>query len=161
MLEPIDVIYNAMKGGSIAGLTHQKVSYGGDAQSVIALADEGYIFYMWSDGVRTAERTDTNITLKLKVTAAFLPITETVRVAYVASSGGSIIGSKMQYVSFGGDAETVTAVADEGYIFVGWSDGATTAERTDKSITLPQTVRAIFQPIDSEEEAAGLVCKDY
>lgn len=53
---------------------------------------------------------------------------------YLASDGGRVKGEQIQIVDKGEDAETVTAVAKEGYVFVGWSDGVSTAERTDKNV---------------------------
>jgi hypothetical protein len=42
----------------------------------------------------------------------------------------------------------ITAVAAEGYYFVGWSDGVTTASRTDENITSDISVTATFALID-------------
>jgi len=64
---------------------------------------------------------------------------------YGASEGGTIEGEAEQSVEEGKNGTAVTAVADEGYEFVKWSDDVTTATRQDKSIKENITVTAIFQ----------------
>ncbi len=63
--------YIAGPGGSISGLTPQTVNYGASGSEVIAVANVGYSFTGWSDGVMTASRTDTNVVANLNVTANF------------------------------------------------------------------------------------------
>ena len=46
-----------------------------------------------------------------------------VRVDYVAGIGGMIEGDEAQIILQGTDTESVTAVADDGYMFKCWSDG--------------------------------------
>ncbi len=64
---------------------------------------------------------------------------------YEAGEGGTIQGETSQNVIIGGDAKTVTAVPNEGYEFVKWDDGVTTAARTDKNVKADKTYTAIFQ----------------
>lgn len=52
-------------------------------------------------------------------------------VEYTAGTGGSISGEATQRVEKGGDTQSVRAVPDSGYQFVGWSDGVESAERSD------------------------------
>jgi len=54
---------------------------------------------------------------------------------YVAGEHGLISGLSPQSVAHGSDGVTVTAVPDAGYHFTSWSDGVTTASRTDLDIT--------------------------
>ncbi|NLB51894.1 MAG: cadherin-like domain-containing protein, partial [Syntrophomonadaceae bacterium] len=63
---------------------------------------------------------------------------------YAAGSGGSITGNTAQTVSYGGSGTEVSAVADQGYHFVQWSDGKTNAARTDTNVTGNINVTAIF-----------------
>lgn len=63
---------------------------------------------------------------------------------YAAGEGGSVTGETEQVVKEGEDGSTVTAVADFGYKFVKWSDGVTTAERTDREVSEDITVTAEF-----------------
>jgi len=52
----------------------QIVVYGGDALTVTAVPAPGYGFLRWSDGVRTATRTDMNIRADLTVAAIFAEV---------------------------------------------------------------------------------------
>lgn len=63
---------------------------------------------------------------------------------YAAGEGGGVTGETEQVVKEGEDGSTVTAVADFGYKFVKWSDGVTTAERTDRQVDGDVTVTAEF-----------------
>lgn len=72
-------------------------------------------------------------------------------VTYIVEDGGYIEGEADQLVLDGKDAETVIAVADEGYVFVGWDDGAKKPARTDRAITQSQIYTALFIPIEDEE----------
>ena len=63
--------YTAGNGGRIIGTLMQTVESGSEGASVIAVADEGYEFAGWSDGVETAERKDTNVKKDIIVTALF------------------------------------------------------------------------------------------
>ena len=62
-------------------------------------------------------------------------------VQFLASEGGRIVGRQIQTIPEGGTSEPVTAVAEEGYYFVGWSDGNSMTNNTDESIT--QSVRVL------------------
>ena len=50
--------YSADDGGFIDGVANQTVEHGADGSEVTAVADTGYHFTTWSDGVATASRTD-------------------------------------------------------------------------------------------------------
>jgi uncharacterized repeat protein (TIGR02543 family) len=73
-------------------------------------------------------------------------------VNYIATTGGTLTGTAAQTVKKGQQASTVTAVANNGYTFVGWSDGKATASRTDINITSNHTFRAIFSKNASEPD---------
>lgn len=66
-------------------------------------------------------------------------------VEYIAQTGGSIIGETKQSIEHGINGSKVVATPDEGYEFVGWSDGNTKAERTDINITESKTYTAEFK----------------
>ncbi len=68
----------------------------------------------------------------------------TYTLSYRAGVGGSIEGSATQVVRYGGSGTSVTAVPSAGYVFTGWSDGATVTSRTDAHITADKTVTAQF-----------------
>lgn len=63
--------YAAGVGGTLTGASEQVVAQGADGSAVIAVADTGYTFTQWSDGVLTASRTDTAVIAALSVTAQF------------------------------------------------------------------------------------------
>ena len=67
--------YIAGANGSISGNTSQNVTSGLDGTQVAAIANSGYVFSSWSDGLNANPRTDTNVTSNISVTANFLPNT--------------------------------------------------------------------------------------
>ncbi len=125
--------YAADAHGELIGDTSQQVKHGGSGTSVTAVPDPGYHFVQWSDGIETAERTDTNVTGDLSVTAEFAINVYTL--TYTAGTHGKLTGVTSQQVEHGSDGASVTAVPDSGYHFVKWSDGVTAAERTDTNVT--------------------------
>ena len=76
-------------------------------------------------------------------------------VLYTASNGGKLrIGEDTnlkekisQSVKYGENAEKVTAIPNEGYYFVKWSDGLTDYERQDKNIIKELQISAEFAEI--------------
>ncbi len=138
--------YTAAEGGRIVGSPTQTVSAGANGDSVMAIADEGYEFIGWSDGVQSAERLDENVWADISVTAQFAKIPE-YTLNYSAQRGGYIRGDALQTVLRGEGGTAVTAVAEEGYEFVGWSDGEQSAERLDENVTENISVSAQFEKI--------------
>ena len=67
----VEVMYMEEDGGHIEGEPVQIVSAGGDCTEVVAVADDGYVFDIWSDGVTTPERTDKNVVQSMTVFALF------------------------------------------------------------------------------------------
>ncbi|MFA6027598.1 MAG: chitobiase/beta-hexosaminidase C-terminal domain-containing protein [Patescibacteria group bacterium] len=63
---------------------------------------------------------------------------------YTAGTNGSIVGSATQTVNQGEDGTEVVATPDAHYHFVSWSDGVTTAARTDANASSDITVSASF-----------------
>jgi len=137
--------YTSAGNGSISGTTPQTVANGGSGTQVTAVPNTGYYFLIWSDSVGTAARTDTNVTADKSVIAYFYINSYTL--TYNAGTGGTISGTTPQTVNHGSNGSQVTAVPNGGYIFVNWSDGVTTASRTDTSITANKTVTANFTAI--------------
>ena len=76
----------------------------------------------------------------------------TATVTYTVNGKGAILGASKQDVEIGGDATTVIAVANEGWIFVGWDDGYPLPSRTDKGITESVSYTAIFAEGETDEE---------
>ncbi len=63
--------YHAGENGKIEGEQHQQVKYKEDGTSITAIADKGYRFLCWSDGVDTPIRKDINVKDNIEVTAYF------------------------------------------------------------------------------------------
>ena len=72
-------------------------------------------------------------------------------VKYETDGNGTINGEATQIVVEGEDCSQVTAVPDEGYEFVKWSDGITTPERQDKNVTEDKTITAQFKKKEPSE----------
>ncbi len=137
--------YYAAEGGRIEGEVLQTVESGKSGTKVTAVADKGYEFVEWSDGVTTATRTDENIEENFSVTARF--DIATYNLHYLTDGNGTIEGNAKQTAKYGENGTEVKAVPDEGYKFVKWSDGVTTAVRADKNIKGNISVEAKFEKI--------------
>lgn len=142
--------YSAGENGSISGDTPQTVEHGQDGTEVTAVPDEGYHFVQWNDGVTSAVRTDLGVTGDINVTAEFA--INSYSLFYLAGENGSISGDTPQTVEHGQNGTEVTAVPDEGYHFLQWNDGVTTAARIDPGVTNDINVTAQFA-IDEWEVA--------
>ncbi|MFO7811490.1 MAG: DUF1566 domain-containing protein [Pelovirga sp.] len=66
---------------------------------------------------------------------------------YLATEGGSLVGPVEQEIEEGEDALEVTAVAADGFEFVGWSDGVTAVVRREQAVAENLTVTATFEPL--------------
>lgn len=141
--ERVRVSYRAEEGGYIDGETEQAVEKFGTSVLVIAVADEGYDFVGWSDGVKSAARKDYDIAADFVVTAKFAK--RSFSVYYQASAGGRVEGKAVQIVKWQEAAEPVTAEANVGYTFIGWSDGVTANPRRDVDIRGEMAVTALFE----------------
>lgn len=73
-----------------------------------------------------------------------------VNVTYLVEGGGEISGEPEQPVPTGGNASTVVAVEEDGWMFVRWSDGSKDPVRTDRNLTEDLTVTAIFEEIPED-----------
>ena len=159
----ITVHYRATEGGSV-GVQDREVVYGQNVPPAYAETEwKGHHFESeflgWSDGVTTRKRQDLNITEEFTVTAIFQPRTWEIR--YEATEGGRIIGETVQTRKFLEDFSQVEAVADEGYVFVRWSDRVLAYRRIDGTLKayypekdtlfkggFTATVTAIFEKIE-------------
>lgn len=131
------ITYIATEGGYIEGELHQENEF----SPVRAVANDGYIFLGWSDGVAEATRTDVAPQGNIKIKANFAPKTYSVK--YNSEHGGSVEGNLDQTISHGSSSKPVKAVADLGYKFLCWSNG----EQTEEIVVSPKediTLTAIF-----------------
>lgn len=78
-------------------------------------------------------------------------VEEAVTIQYKAGTGGTIQGTVTQTVTKGASTSQVTAIANTGYSFVKWSDGSTSASRTDTA-TADTTYTAEFAKNTIEEK---------
>jgi hypothetical protein len=67
----IAVTYFVEEGGEIEGLTDQLVAPGEDAAPVVAVAQDGWVFVEWDDGVKNPERHDLDVQSEIYVEAIF------------------------------------------------------------------------------------------
>jgi hypothetical protein len=133
----------ASEGGRIDGEVFQSVYYDGDALAVTAVPEVGFEFSGWSDNTNVNPRVVTGAT-ESRVFRANFALME-FDVEYAATTGGSIQGEFNQKIKYGGSAGPVTAVADDGYYFLRWSDGLETPQREDAAVVSDFMVEAIFE----------------
>lgn len=69
--------------------------------------------------------------------------------------GGMIEGDIFQRILVGDSTDEVLAIAEDGYVFVGWSDGYDDACRRDSNLKEGMKVFAIFEEIAEDEEEDG------
>ena len=77
-----------------------------------------------------------------------------ISVSYFVDEGGEIDGEADQILSKGANATPVMAVPDEGWVFVGWDDGVSSAYREDINITGDIFVMALFEQIEEDDPDA-------
>ncbi len=140
----------------------QRVPKGSRTTILVARPDKGCKFIGWSDGVQDILRVITDVQENITLIAYFERLSYTVE--YIAGEGGRIEGETVQTLLVGERTKAVTVVADEGYRFVGWSDGwgdyplfrsdhigqNAYDENGDPYYRLGFTVTAIFEKIDDE-----------
>jgi hypothetical protein len=141
----LEVTYTHTQGGSISGVVTQSIRPWGSATTVTAVADSGFAFISWSDGVRSAQRTDVNLRASLAVEAQFERMTHTV--TFNAGNGGTIIGVQSQAILHGESSSVVTAQPDAGYVFAGWDDGVSSASRMINPVERNYVITAQFNPV--------------
>lgn len=76
-----------------------------------------------------------------------------VKVEYLAGTGGVIEGDESQIIVQGTDTESVTAVADDGYMFKCWSDGLMDPTRYDVGVMEDIMLTAEF--VELEDDGSG------
>lgn len=125
------ISYGINGPGNIEGDAIQYVLDGGNTTSVTAVPSIGAKFVKWSDGLTSPTRSDMSISDNIKVYAEFTQVNDICYMSYAAAQGGTISGETHQVVLKGFKGTAVTAVPNEGYAFIKWSDGVMTATRTD------------------------------
>lgn len=138
------VEFTSTVGGSVTGDLIQTITHGGNGTEVTAVPDSGFNFVGWSDGLGTLSRTPTNVTSSGIFTAIFEEIGQ-FTIQFNATAGGTILGNTTQVIMQGGNGTKVTAVADPGFNFVGWSDGFGGVSRTPTNVNASAVFTAIFE----------------
>lgn len=80
---------------------------------------------------------------------ALTPDPQQYEVTYEVMGEGMVEGDMFQVVLEGKDASAVTAVADDEWAFMGWSDGVKSPLRVDKRVDKDITVVAIFMELEA------------
>lgn len=137
------VTVNPPGGGSVVRKPDSSTYSPGTHVILDAQANPGYLFSNWSEDAAGRKNTVT-ITMDSdeKATANFKINSFTL--TYTAGDGGTIKGTSPQTVEYGGSGTLVKAQPNEGYKFTKWSDGITTAERTDSNVTSDGSFTANF-----------------
>ena len=163
----VSVTYEATEGGTIIGEKNQSATITKPSyffKEVTAVADEGYVFKGWSDGTMTESRRDI-LSSDRTYTAIFKKLHT---ITFIAGKGGTIRGNLVQEVAEGETNFSVTAIANPGYVFTGWSTGATTniLRVTPEEAT---EVTAYFEPVTlslpviniNTENDAPIITKEF
>ncbi len=134
---PCDIVLSLSKDNGADGYAHAVTHYSGD----IANVEPGTNRHIVWD-IRADYPEETLPEASIRVMADDENIVHTIQ--YVAGEHGSIIGATVQTLDHGQDGEAVTAVPEEGYRFVAWSDGVTAPIRRDICVTGSLDVTANF-----------------
>ena len=147
-----NITFSAGSGGTVSPSGKQSVKPNGGISST-ATPNSGYKFVRWdgSGGGTVGDKTSPTLTINsvnsdATYTAIFeaLPI-EQFTLTYIAGTGGTITGTTPKKVNKGASGTAVTATPNTGYTFEKWSDGKTTASRTDTNVQANATYTAVFQ----------------
>ncbi len=145
-----NVTFTSGANGSLQGAQSQTVAAGGSTTSITAVPNSNYVFIGWSgDYSGTANPlTLSNVQENKLVKAEFERIQYTA--VFTAGEGGTIEGSAEQMVYHGDSASPVTAVANTGYEFSGWSGDAsgTGNPLTVSNVVGNISITANFTPLE-------------
>ncbi len=148
--------YIADEGGTIIGLSEQRVAIGERTEEVRVKANSGYRFLGWSDGIMLMRRSD-----EVKGDATYTARFERFYTVTFAcdSKQGTISGKAIQQVTNGETTTEVTANANAGFKFLCWDNG-----ETSPTITISPTdsakITAIFVPSSLQFPSIYIETKD-
>ena len=117
----VTVNYASTEGGTVSGALTQTNPWGTETEAVVAEPCEGYRFIGWSDGYKGLERSDIPTEDGITYTARFKKyfiVTFT-----CDETKGRLEGELSQEVLDGEYINSVTAIANDGYGFICWSNG--------------------------------------
>lgn len=125
--EKVNITVSPSYAATASASNSKTVRYGSKA-FIRVTARTGYRFVRWSDdGSTTANRYVYGTGEDHDLTVYFEPIPYTITATASPAEGGTVTGAGTYDY---GSSATLTAVPAEGYVFTGWADGVTTAERT-------------------------------
>jgi hypothetical protein len=129
----------------VTSVPDQSTFFHGDTVVVTAVANTGWAFSGWSDGLTGNDNPDTLImTSDTTVTASFWAMPRTITA--IAYGQGAITLEPDQDSYIYGDTVITTAVPDPGYAFDTWAGDLTTNENPETLIvTGDMTVEAYFE----------------
>lgn len=119
-----------MGGGYIEGNTEQLIKEGEFGSEVTAIPYNGFEFVKWSDGLTTPSRKDKSTNCynvvdsardnNVRYKSVYPLFAKQYTSFFMATKGGHIEGELIQTITTGKSGSELIAVADEGYIFMGW-----------------------------------------
>jgi uncharacterized protein DUF1566/List-Bact-rpt repeat protein len=134
----------------------------GDTTTFDVYADTGYIIDTVSGcgGTWTGSNPHTTGTITGNCTVTATYSLKTYTLEYLTDGNGYINGTNPQTVSHDANGTAVTAVANSGYAFVDWSDGGSSATRSESNVTSDFSVTANFCILqtwykDSDDDGYG------
>ena len=129
--------------GVILGQSTQHLAPGSGGTPVMASPADGFLFDQWSDGRKDNPRVDSNLTASSEFKAFFSA--RTYSLSYRIGEGGRIVsGDLQQQLAYDADGSRVEVAPEDGYWFIGWSDGRISAIRTDRKVKGDISVTARF-----------------
>ena len=144
--QPYEVTYAAGQGGRIEGVARQYISYGEASEAVTAVAQEGFAFLNWSDGVTTATRNHTNVGVDadavLSVWASFARNRYTVT---FENAGGDAETRQVAYGNTLGKLPKAQVVA--GKTFVRWQDADGNEINESTIVYGPMMISPVYEDI--------------
>jgi uncharacterized repeat protein (TIGR02543 family) len=135
---------NTVGDGSVIVQPYQPAYVVGQVVTLTATADPGWTFAGWSGALSGTDNPETTtITDHTTVTATFTQEEYTLAVNTIGS--GSVISEPVQATYHYGDVVTLTASADPGWTFAGWSGDLISANNpTTITMDSDKTVTATF-----------------
>ena len=140
------------EGGTVGRAPEQDYYEENTTVTIFANANEGYKFVQWSDGNTENVRSIT-MTQDTVLHATFVEEQkEQFTLTLTAGEGGTVTKTPDQPSYEDGTSVVIAAIANDGYEFVTWSDGNTSAQRTivmDKNYNLTATFRSTSIPTNN------------
>jgi uncharacterized repeat protein (TIGR02543 family) len=134
---------NPVAGGTVTGSGTYNAGY---LANLTATANSGYVFTGWSgDASGTSSSTTVTMNSNKNVTANFALITYTLSTSANPVAGGTVTGSGTYNA---GSLANLTATANSGYVFTGWSgDASGTSSSVTVTMNANKSVTANFEPV--------------